>query len=31
MRAVRRNNFNTTNSVDGHIGGKHHEGTKRPS
>ena len=23
MRAVRRNNFNTTNSVDGHIGGKH--------
>ena len=21
MRAVRRNNFNTTNSVDGHIGG----------
>ena len=23
MRAVRRNNFNTTNSVDGHIDGKH--------
>ena len=23
MRAVRRNNFNTTNAVDGHIGGKH--------
>ena len=23
MRAVRRNNFNTTNSVNGHIGGKH--------
>ena len=23
MRAVRRNNFNTTNSFDGHIGGKH--------
>ena len=23
MRAVRRHNFNTTNSVDGHIGGKH--------
>ena len=23
MRAVRRNNFNTTISVNGHIGGKH--------
>ena len=23
MRAARKNNFNTTNSIDGHIGGKH--------